>query len=209
VTSTSTNPAPPGWYPDPEGQRQWRVWTGTEWSTTTRPYGERRSEPSAPSETVSLIGSMQRLVRYGIVITFAGLGLVVSVLAHWPGTAHPSPTWFAVLASDVGVALLMLGSLVFAFAARALQGHWSVASWVPGVNILLVNGLVLERLTQRWPVQRVVSESVLMALFVAQSHVYPWLGIVPAVIALNHLGATSALVERLNTSRPATAATGS
>lgn len=209
MTYDPTSPAPAGWYPDPEGQRQWRVWTGTEWSTTTRPYGERTSEPDSARETVILVGSMQRLVRYGIVITFAGLGLVVGVLAHWPGTAHPSPTWFAVLASDVGVALLMLGSLVFAFAARALQGRWSVAAWVPGVNILLVNGLVLERLTERWPVQRVVSESVLMALFIAQSHAYPWLGIVPAVIALNHLGATSALVERLSTSRATAAPSGS
>jgi len=208
VSFASTSPIPPGWYPDPEGLRQWRVWTGTDWSPVTRPYGEPTAPPAMTLASLTLIGSMQRLARYGIVITFAGLGLVVSVLAHWPGTAHPLPTWFAVLASDVGVALLMFGSIAFAFAARALQSRWTIASFLPGVNILLVNGLVLERLTRHWPVRRVASEAVLFALFVAQSHTYAWLGVVPAVIALNHLGATSALVDQLSATRAPSTQTG-
>jgi hypothetical protein len=41
VSISATSPIPPGWYPDPAGARQWRVWTGTTWSDATRPYGER------------------------------------------------------------------------------------------------------------------------------------------------------------------------
>ncbi|MEO9181652.1 MAG: DUF2510 domain-containing protein, partial [Acidimicrobiales bacterium] len=77
---------PPGWYPDPAGSRQWRVWTGLQWSSVTRSYGE----PVAPRSLVAdlpLIQALHRLVRYGIVGDYAGIGILVSILAHWPGTA--------------------------------------------------------------------------------------------------------------------------
>ena len=187
--TSATSPAPPGWYPDPGGERQWRVWTGTEWSDTTRPYATR-----PPSATYASAPTYLR--RYGVVSLFAGLGLLVSVLAHWPGTAHPSPTWFALAASDLAVALLTVGSVFYALGARALLGRWTPAAFVPGLNVLFVSGLLGEALEGRWPTRRVVAEAIILTLFVAEAHAQAWLAIAPVLVGLTHLGALDALDAR-------------
>jgi hypothetical protein len=196
VSLTPSNAIPPGWYPDPSGARQWRVWTGTNWSELTRPYGEPVVlTPVAAS--LPLIGALHRLLRYGIVAFFAGLGLVVNVLAHWPGTAKPTPFWFASTALELGIGLLLIGSLCFSFAARQLEGHWTIEAFLPGINVLVVSGLVTQRLGGRSPLWRVVTETILLALFIGQSHTELWLGVAPALVTLDHMRWTSALVDRL------------
>lgn len=196
VSLTPPSTVPPGWYPDPSGARQWRVWTGTGWSELTRAYGEPVASTSVLS-SLPLIDALHRLLRYGIVTFFAGLGLVVNVLAHWPGTAKPTPLWFASTALDIGIGLLVVGSLCFSFAARQLEGHWTIESFLPGINVLVVSGLVTQRLGGRSPLWRVVTETVLLALFIGQSHSELWLGVAPALVALDHVRWTSALVDRL------------
>ena len=129
--SLSPSPVPSGWYPDPSGERQWRVWTGREWSELTRPYGEAAPAPSIVAD-LPLIQALHRLVRYGIVGDFAGMSIFVSVLAHWPGTAHPVSEWFAVAACNVAVALVLVGSACFAFAgsrARRSLDALGVRPW--------------------------------------------------------------------------------
>jgi hypothetical protein len=196
VSLTPSTAIPPGWYPDPSGARQWRVWTGTNWSELTRPYGEPVvSTPVAAS--LPLIDALHRLLRYGIVGFFAGLGLVVNVLAHWPGTAKPAPFWFASTALELGIGLLLIGSLSFSFAARQLEGHWTIEAFLPGINVLVVSGLVTQRLGGRSPLWRVVTETILLALFIGQSHAALWLGVAPALVTLDHMRWTSALVDRL------------
>ena len=196
MSLTPSNTIPPGWYPDPGGARQWRVWTGTTWSELTRPYGEPVvATPVAVS--LPLIDALHRLLRYGIVAFFAGLGLVVNVLAHWPGTAKPTPFWFASTALELGIGLLLIGSLCFSFAARQLEGHWTIEAFLPGINVLVVSGLVTQRLGGRSPLWRVVTETVLLALFIGQSHTELWLGVAPALVTLDHMRWTSALVDRL------------
>ena len=186
--TSATPPAPPGWYPDPGGERQWRVWTGTEWSDVTRPY-------DVDPATTTYATAPAYLRRYGVVSLFAGLGLLVSVLAHWPGTAHPSPTWFAFAASDLAIGLLTLGSVLYALGARALLGRWTPAALVPGVNVMLVSGLLGERLEGRWPTRRVVSETIILVLFAAEAHAQAWLAIAPVLVGLTHFGALSALSD--------------
>jgi Protein of unknown function (DUF2510) len=196
VSLSPSASVPPGWYPDPGGQRQWRVWTGTAWSELTRPYGE--PVVSAPVVTsLTLIEALHRLLRYGVVAFFAGLGLVVNILAHWPGTARPVAFWFANTALDTGIALLAVGSVCFSFAVRELEGHWTLEAFVPGINVLVAGALVTQRLAGRSPMWRVITETVLLALFIGQSHTDPWLGVAPALVALDHMRWTSALVERL------------
>jgi hypothetical protein len=194
VSSPSPSTVPPGWYPDPSGERQWRVWTGMQWSDLTRPYGA----PAATSvaSDLALITALHRLVRYGIVGVYAGLAVVVGVLAHWPGTAHPASRAFAVIASDAGMALIVIGTVSVAFAARELEGRWSAWALVPGVNLMGVNALVTRRLGGR-PGRRVVSETVLIALFIVQFHVQPWLAVAPAIVAVGQSQWTSSLIERL------------
>ena len=192
---------PPGWYPDPSGARWWRVWTGVQWSQVTRPYGEpvpspaRSAMPSIIGD-LSLIQALHRLVRFGIVSDFAGMAVIVSVLAHWPGTSHPTPEWFALTVIDVGVALVLVGSAIFAVAAKELVGAWRPWAFIPGINLLVVNGLVTRRLGAK-PGRRVTSEAVLMALFISQFHAEPWLAVAPVILAVGQSQWTATLIENL------------
>jgi hypothetical protein len=203
VSLTSPSPAPPGWYPDPAGERQWRVWTGAQWSHLTRPYGPL-VDANQVSTHLTLLQALRRLLRYGIVGSFSGLAIIVGVLAHWPGTAHPASLTFCVIALDAGLALLVIGSASFAFAARELDGRWSPRALIPGVNLMWVNALVTRRLGGR-PARRVASETVLLALFVIQFHGQPWLGVAPMVVAVGQAQWTSTLIGQLT--RPAKGAT--
>ena len=196
MSLTSPDSPPPGWYPDPGGDRQWRVWSGARWSNLTRPYGEPVA-PTSLATSLEAVRALHRLVRYGVVAVFAGLGLVVSVLAHWPGTAHPMGQPLAAILSDTGVALFAIGSVCYAFALRALEGRWTFAALVPGVNVVMLSGLMTMRVGGRSPLVRVTSEIVLLALFVAQSHAQVWLGIAPALVALDHARWSDALARRL------------
>jgi hypothetical protein len=193
---TPTSTIPPGWYPDPSGARMWRVWTGTNWSELTKPYGEPVVAPSVVS-SLPLISALHRLVLYGIVAFFAGLGLVVNVLGHWPGSANPAPNWFAVAALDVGIGLLIVGSVSFSLAARELEGRWTLEGVIPGINMLVVSALVTQRLGGRSPAWRVGTEVVLLAVFITQSHSELWLGVAPALVTLDHMRWTTALLDRL------------
>lgn len=193
--SLSSTSVPSGWYPDPSGARQWRVWTGTQWSELTRPYGEVAPTRSIVSD-LSLIQALHRLVRYGIAGDFAGISILVSVLAHWPGTAHPASKWFAVASCNLAVALLIIGTACFAFAARELEGRWSPWAFVPGVNLFVVNTLVTKRLGGQ-PLRRVGAEVVLMVLFVAQFHDEAWLCLAPVVVAVGQSQWITTLIDHL------------
>jgi hypothetical protein len=125
-----------------------------------------------------------------------GLGLLVSVLAHWPGTAHPTPYWFALAASSAAVAMLALGSVVCAFGVRELRGRWSIDALIPGVNFLLVSALVAQRLG-RSSLLRNSADVVLLVAFAASSHAHTWLGVAPAIVALSQTLWVSALIDQL------------
>lgn len=196
MSISSTNSPPPGWYPDPSGERQWRVWTGTTWSELTRPYGEVVSAPSFV-DSLPLINALNLLVRFGIVSFYSGLGLVVSTLAHWPGTHQPTPLWFAEAASDFGVGLLVVGSVVFALALHELEGRWTPLAFIPGVNILAVDALVTVRLSAKSATRRVLADLVLLGLFVIEAHSQPWLAVALVVVAFGQLQWTAALVDEL------------
>jgi hypothetical protein len=193
--SSSTALPPTGWYPDPSGARQWRVWTGTQWSELTRPYGDVVPAPSIVSD-LALIHALHRLLRYGIAGDFAGIAILVSVLAHWPGTAHPVTEWFGVAACNVAVALILIGSACFAFAARELMGHWTPWAFIPGVNLFAVNAVVTRRLGGQ-PLRRVGAEAVLMTLFVARFHDDVWLCIAPAIVAVGQSQWIATFIDQL------------
>lgn len=193
--SSASPPAPPGWYPDPGGERQWRVWTGTQWSDTTRPY-TTSSTSAAPTASAAASPVLSYVRRYGVLATFSGLGLLVGVLAHWPGSAQPVPAWFAFATSNLAVGLLALGSFVYALAARALTSRWHVVALIPGLNVAYVSGLLGERLSGTWPTRRVVAEVIILVLFVARAHAAPWLAVAPVLVGLSHYVTLRALEER-------------
>jgi hypothetical protein len=205
VSAASVDAVPPGWYPDPGGLRQWRVWTGTNWSDLTRPYGEPVA--ARPTPPLSLMLALRRVQNLGIVGVVGGLGLLVSVLAHWPGSSHPEPQWFADVASNIAVALLAVGATTCAFGVRELEGRWSLAAVVPGLNLFYASALVNRRLGLR-PNWRIVSEVVLLVAFVFSARQDLWFALAPAIVAYLELTWFSALIDRLGvgalrTSRPA------
>jgi hypothetical protein len=132
----------------------------------------------------------------GVAGVLGGLALLVSVLAHWPGTAHPAPEWFAIVASNVAVAFLAVGSTVCAFGVKELEGRWSFAAFVPGVNLFAASALVNRRLGMR-PTWRIMSEIVLLVVFVVSSRDNPWLCIGPVIVTYLELTWFSALIDRL------------
>jgi hypothetical protein len=200
VTFATPAPVPAGWYPDPAGDRQWRVWNGTTWTDVTRPYGEP-ADVTRFASNLELVQALRRVFNAGIIGVLGGLGLLVSVLAHWPGTAHPTPRWFALVASDVAVALLVVGTVVCAFGVRELQGRWSLEAFVPGVNLFVASALVTRRLgrTKLW---RIVSEIGLLALFAIASRNDLWLCAGPVIVAYVETSWFAALIDQL--SGPAT-----
>lgn len=200
--SSSTSEVPMGWYPDPSGERQWRWWTGGAWAASTIPYGE----PVAPVSMVSdiaLIQALHRLVRYGIAMFFIGLAILVSVQAHWPGSAKPVSETFAVTLSNVAVALVLFGSVCFAFAARELEGRWTWWAFVPVLNLFVVLSVVTRRLGGR-PLQRVGADVFLLVLFVVQFHQEMWLCIAPVILAVGESRWVAALIEKLLSAPSAT-----
>lgn len=197
MSLSSPYDVPPGWYPDPAGARQWRVWTGTTWSEVTRPYGES-SAITAPrfAPSLTLVLALRRVLTTGIVGVLGGLGLLVSVLAHWPGTAHPTSEWFAVVATGVAGLLLIVGSVVCAFGVKELEGRWSLEAVIPGINLFVASALVTRRLGSR-RIWRIVSEIILLAIFVVSSRNDLWLCIGPVIVAYIESTWFNALIERL------------
>jgi hypothetical protein len=196
VSFSSSNATPPGWYPDPAGQREWRVWTGDEWSEITRPYGEL-AKSSRFVGSFPLVQALRRVFTLGVVGVLGGLGLLVSVLAHWPGTAHPAPMWFALAASSVAVALFLVGSVVCAFGVKELEGHWSPVAFLPGANLFVASALVTHRLGRR-QVWRIASEVILLAIFTVASHNDLWLCLGPMIVAYVETTWFGALIDQLN-----------
>jgi len=195
VSFPTPEAVPAGWYPDPSGTRQWRVWTGSKWSEVTRLYGES-SVPARLAANLSLVQALARVWSVGVVGVVGGLGLLVGVLAHWPGTAHPTPEWFALIASSTAVAMLAVGSVVCAFGARELRGRWSMEAFIPGVNFLLVSALVAQRL-RRPSFVRNTADVVLLTAYAASSHAHAWLGVAPMIVAFSQTLWVSALVDQL------------
>ncbi len=190
------NDVPPGWYPDPSGQRRWRVWTGTQWSHVTRDYGRPATADVGRGDgAVALALALQRMLRVGVVGVVGGLSLMVNVLVHWPGTAHPTPQWFAVTASGLATALLTVGSFVSAETVRALRGRWTVDAVIPGINFLAVGALVAARLGRTSHV-RTAAEVVLLVIFTTSSRAAPWLDLAPVVVAFGRSAWLSVLLEQ-------------
>jgi hypothetical protein len=200
--SLSTSETPMGWYPDPAGERQWRWWTGAAWAASTISYGAPVAPMSIASD-IALIQALHRLVRYGIAMFFIGLAVLVSVQAHWPGSAQPVSETFAVTLANAAVAFVLFGSVCFAFAARELEGNWTWWAFVPVLNLFVVLTLVTRRLGGR-PVQRVGADVLLMLLFVLQFHNEMWLCIAPVILAVGESRWIAALIEKLLSAPSAT-----
>lgn len=191
----SVGAPPAGWYPDPSGARQWRVWTGADWSSATRPYGDP-APARALAPSLSLVRALRRVVDLGVVGVLGGLALVVGVLDHLPGSREPLPAWFATAAGAAAVGLLALGTVVYAEALRQLRGRWTLEAWIPGVNYLVVGVLAARRLGRPSGL-RIATEVALLALYATSSRADPWLDLAPVLVALGQGMWLSVLIDQL------------
>lgn len=201
--SVSVGTPPAGWYPDPSGSRQWRVWTGAEWSTATRAYGDP-ARPRTVSASLSLVRALRRVIDLGVVGILGGIALIVGVLDHLPGSSEPLPAAFAGVAGTLAVGLLAIGTVVYAEALKELRGRWTLDAWIPGVNYLVVGVLAARRLGRPSGL-RIATETALLVLYATSARTDAWLDVAPVIVAFGQGMWLSVLIDQL-TGPPATPA---
>ena len=199
--SDSTAQVPAGWYPDPTGARQWRVWNGAAWSNVTRPYGEASATP-APThlgiDELATLGALRRLTQVGILAYYTGFAFLSSLIGHWPGRIHPVSPRFASAAAGAAIGLVLIGAIAFAASVRALRGRWTLDAVIPVVNTFAAAWWMSLRLDLGNALPRLVVDALLTAGFVLLCPTQPWVGVALASVAFNQLARTYALIDRLS-----------
>lgn len=193
MTTNETLNVPPGWYPDPSGEKQWRVWNGKEWSDITRAYV---ASSATSLLSVDQIRVLYGLRRYGILSFFAGAGMILGLVHYWPGSLHPVPWWFSNFYVALGAALLFLGYASFTRAALQLEESTTISAFVPLVNIVFVTLLCQHRLQNPFLRRVVISEAFLFVIVAAGIGISPWLIIIPALLSAQHFYWTNVLLDR-------------
>ncbi|MBU6514304.1 MAG: DUF2510 domain-containing protein [Acidobacteriota bacterium] len=192
---------PAGWYPDPSGERQWRVWNGSQWSHLTRPYGEPPAATPTKRfglEELATLDSLRRITQFGVLAYYTGFALLISVVGHWPGRAHPVSERFASAALGAAIGLTLIGTIYFAMCVRALRGRWSLEGLIPVVNTFVAAREMSRRLAMAGAGPRIVLDILLTLGFVALCPTQPWVGVALASVAFNQLARAYALIDLLS-----------
>ncbi|MBW4031008.1 MAG: DUF2510 domain-containing protein [Acidobacteria bacterium] len=199
--SDSTGQVPAGWYPDPSGERQWRVWNGSDWSHVTRPYGEVAT-PTSPVhfgvDDLATLGTLRRLTQFGILAYYTGFALLISLIAHWPGRAHPVSPRFASATLGAAIGLTLIGALAFAATVRALRGRWTLDAVIPVLNTFTASRWMSRRLELVNAGPRQLIDVLLTVGFILLCPTQPWVGVALASVAFNQLARTYALIDQLS-----------
>jgi len=206
--SNVVSPVPPGWYPDPSGARQWRVWNGTAWSDVTRTYGEKTTPVMTPSlgkTELDLLSALRRLTQFGVLAYYAGFALLISLIAHWPGRPHPVSARFASATLGAAMGLTLIGAISFAVCVHALRGRWTLEALIPLVNTFAASYLMSRRIGLNNPAFRLGADVFITGGFVLLSTAQPWVGIALAGVAFTQLARALVLSDRLSEPGPATA----
>ncbi len=211
--SDVTSEIPPGWYPDPSGARQWRVWNGTAWSDVTRSYAplaetattdQATAAPSSAS-TLLVVAALHRLTQFGVLAYYAGFALLVSLISHWPGQPHPVTARFANATLGAAMGLTLIGAISFAVCVYALRGRWTWDALVPFVNTLVASYLISKHLGTNNSRYRVGADAFITVGFVLLCPSEPWVGVALAGVAFTQLARAYVLLDRLSEHRSASA----
>lgn len=202
----STDPAPPGWYPDPTGQRQWRVWNGSQWAEVTRPYGSAETTSAratnAGRSDLEVMSALRRLTQFGILAYYAGFALLVGLIAHWPGRAHPVSTRFASATLGAAIGLALVGTITFATGVRALRGRWTVDALLPVVNTFVASYWMSRRLGLKGFERRLLADVLITLGFVVLCASQPWIGVALAGVSFTQLARAYMVIDLINTAVP-------
>ncbi len=199
--SNAVNPVPPGWYPDPSGERQWRVWNGAQWSDVTRPYGTRDTLATTTGlggPELEALGALRRLTQFGILAYYAGFALLVGLITHWPGHEHPVSARFAGAALGAGVGLTMIGALSFAVCVRGLRGRWTVEALIPVLNTFAASYWMSRRLGLKGFELRLFADVLITVGFAALCGSQPWVGIALAGVAFTQLARAYLVIDQIS-----------
>lgn len=191
---------PPGWYPDPAGQRQWRVWNGSAWSDVTRPYGESVTVPATPRIGVAeltTLSSLRHLSQFGILAYYTGFALLTGLVAHWPGHVDPVSPRFASATLGVAIGLTLIGTISFAACVRGLRGRWTLDALLPIINTFAAALWMSRYLGLTRPSPQILIDALLTMGFVVLCPTQPWVGIALASVAFTQLLRTYALTDQL------------
>jgi hypothetical protein len=187
---------PSGWYPDPSGQPQWRVWTGTQWSNVTRPY---RLEGFTQRKLLSSLNKVQSIARARYLAPlgyFGALNLLASLLIHWPIGPKPfSDPWLLPLLGLL-IFFFVMSWVVTAQAVRSFQENWTFWALVPLGNLLILTGLLRHELlggTAR-PLPSDLLGLVMWAIVAPST---PVAGAITALMALAHVQLFSAYLNNV------------
>ena len=140
---------PAGWYPDPAGQRQWRVWNGHSWADATKSFGD---DPHSAAATVPAVRAHDALVRYGVMSYFAGAGLLIDAIHHRPAPFSNSTPGSFLIMSIFGAALFLVGHLCYARALTTLLDGRQPIVVIPILNLLAWARYVFLRGSYSFPV---------------------------------------------------------
>ncbi len=190
--------APPGWYPDPSGGRQWRVWNGHSWTDVTRSYATPAAVTNVERADLTLIGALHRLTQFGVLAYYGGFALLVSLLAHWPGQPEPVSVRFANATLGAAVGLTLIGTISFAVTVRALRGRWSIDAVIPLANSFVASYLMSARIGVGGPQRRVAADVFITVGFVVLCPREPWVGVALAGVAFTQLARVYVLSDLLS-----------
>lgn len=151
MSEAASESPPKGWYPDPTGAPQWRIWNGTTWSEHVRDF----TSP-APSLATSLeaIRATAMLERGGAACFFAGIGLLIDVHHHHAALVARGAALYGTLLT-AGLLLLFLGHLSFARAGAAIAPRERWPAVVPILNAIVWPGWACERASYPLPTSAV------------------------------------------------------
>ncbi len=192
----STAPAPSGWYPDPSGQDQWRVWTGLQWSNVTRPFHSGRASAREVLASLDRVRSIARVRYLAPLGYFTGLNLLASILTNWPTGSNPfSKFWLLPLLGMVVFCLVMAWAIT-AQAVRSFQSHWTFWALLPIGNLLVLMGLLRRELLGN-TAHSTMNDAVGMAMWMIVVTTTPFAGIITALIAFAQIQLTNAYLENV------------
>lgn len=181
--SETKTPIPSGWYPDPSGRPQWRVWTGSQWSTVTRPY-QAQTPPTkqlfASLHRVKVIFSARFLAPLGYL---AGLNLGASTFNHWPSRSGSGFTPWLALLFGLSVFLIVIAWALAARAVRSFQDHWTFWALLPLGNLIILTSL-LRRELLNVPSRLISSDLIGLSMWLIVAGQTPWAGLITALIAM-------------------------
>jgi hypothetical protein len=179
VSDARAKPPPKGWYPDPTGAPQWRIWNGTTWSEHVRGF----SAPVPPLvSALEAVRATATLERGGAASFFAGAALLIDAAHHHAGLVARSANLYATIVV-VGLALAVFGHVAFARAGATIAGHHRWLAAVPVLNVLMWAGWACERASYPLPLatrpvsrRRGAAEAVrfVQSLSVAALVAYAW-----------------------------------